>query len=284
VIQLIQDYHSMGALLPQRAHAALARGDAKVMTIRLTTAARVFDMSPTGSTAPPGWMAPTFDDSSWDHATTQACAAQTPLHYLGGSPAPTRRGVWGPNSEHTYLLRQTFVVPKAASYYGSELDYTTTAALFDNGAKIPALAINGKSLYPQVDFNSPHGQVAIVHYLQPGLNVLTAAVNPSGCSTFADVITLRMTGLQRPTPLVLSWRKVPAAARYDVEVWLVKAAPEQTITPDSEVNIATQTTGPRATLDDATMPAGTYEWRTAAVNAHGSVISHWTPAQTVTLT
>jgi hypothetical protein len=52
VIQLIQDYHSMGALLPQRAHAALSRGDGKVMTIRLTTAARVFDMSPTGSTAP----------------------------------------------------------------------------------------------------------------------------------------------------------------------------------------------------------------------------------------
>jgi hypothetical protein len=87
----------------------------------------------------------------------------------------------------------------------------------------------------------------------------------------------------RPTPLVLSWRKVPGAARYYLQVWLVKAAPGHTITPDSEVNIATQTTRPRATLDDAAMPAGTYQWRTAAVNAQGSLISRWTSAQTVTL-
>jgi hypothetical protein len=152
--------------------------------------------------------------------------------------------------------------------------------------KIPALAINGRSLYPQVDFNNPGGRVAIVQYLHPGLNVLTAAINPSNtnwCSAFEDTIILRMTGLQRADPLVLSWRKVPGAARYYLQVWLVQAAPGQTITPDSEVNIATQTTGPRAMLDDATMRAGTYQWRTAAVNAHGSVISHWTPAQTVTL-
>jgi hypothetical protein len=42
--------------------------DGKVMTIPISTAARVFDMSPTGSQPPPGWMAPSFDDSSWDHA------------------------------------------------------------------------------------------------------------------------------------------------------------------------------------------------------------------------
>jgi hypothetical protein len=83
--------------------------------------------------------------------------------------------------------------------------------------------------------------------------------------------------------VVLSWRKVPGAARYYLQFWLVKAAPGQTITLDSDVNIATQTAGPRATLDDAAMPAGTYQWRTAAVNAHGSVISRWTPPQTVTL-
>src|SRR5437763_13398947 len=71
--------------------------------------------------------------------------------------------------------------------------------------------------------------------------------------------------------------------RKTLQDWLVKAAPGQTITPDSEVNIATQTTGPRATLDDAAMPAGTYQWRTAAVNAHGSLISRWTPVQSVTL-
>ena len=48
-----------------------------------------------------------------------------------------------------------------------------------------------------------------------------------------DSIKLRMTGLQRLTPLVLSWREVPGAARYDVQVWLVQAAPGQTITLDS---------------------------------------------------
>jgi hypothetical protein len=175
------------------------------------------------------------------------------------------------------------MVPSARSYYGSELDYTTTAELFTNGAKIPGLAINGKSLYPQVDFNSQQAQVAIVHYLHPGLNVLTAAVNPSGCSAFDDSITLRMTGLQRANPLVLSWQKVPRAARYYLQVWLVTAAPGQTITPDSEVTIATQTTGPHARFEDAAMPAGTYEWRTATVGAHGSLISGWTPARTVSL-
>jgi hypothetical protein len=83
--------------------------------------------------------------------------------------------------------------------------------------------------------------------------------------------------------LVLSWRKVPGAARYDVQVWLVKAAPGQTITPDSQVNVAAQTTGLRYTLDAAALPSGTYQWRTAAVNAQGELISRWTPAQTVTL-
>jgi hypothetical protein len=69
-----------------------------------------------------------------------------------------------------------------------------------------------------------------------------------------------------------------------VQVWLVKAAPGQTITPDSEVNVAMQTTGPDATLDNVAMPAGTYQWRVAAVNAHGSLISGWTQPQTVTVT
>jgi hypothetical protein len=151
------------------------------------------------------------------------------------------------------------------------------------------LAIDGKGINGD---NSHSGQIAIEPYLHGGLNALIARIIPSSafeiptpslCNAFNDAITLRMTGLQRPNQLVLSWRKVPGASRYDAQVWLVKAAPGQTITPDSEVNIATQTTGPRATLDDATMPAGTYEWRTAAVNAHGSVISHWTPAPTVIL-
>jgi hypothetical protein len=109
----------------------------------------------------------------------------------------------------------------------------------------------------------------------PELNVLTAAILPTSCGMFDDSITLRMTGLQRPTPLVLSWRKVPGATRYYVQVCLVQAAPGQTITPDSQVNVVVRTMGLRYTLD-AAMPAGTYEWRTAAVNAHGSVISRWT--------
>jgi hypothetical protein len=54
VIQMIQDYHRMGATAPGGSaspggsHAALARADGKVMTIRMNTTARVFDMSPTG--------------------------------------------------------------------------------------------------------------------------------------------------------------------------------------------------------------------------------------------
>jgi hypothetical protein len=83
--------------------------------------------------------------------------------------------------------------------------------------------------------------------------------------------------------LGLSWHSVPGATRYYLHVWLVKAAPGQTITPDSQVNIAAQTTGLRYTLDAAAMPSGTYQWCTAAVNAQGELISRWAPAQTVTL-
>jgi hypothetical protein len=168
------------------------------------------------------------------------------------------------------------MVPKARSYYGSVLVYTSTAG-------IDKLAINGNALHPEV---LNHGRLAIEQYLHPGRNVLTGVlleIYSHSCNGLDDSITLRMTGLQRPYPLVLSWQPVKNAARYDVQVWLVKAAPGQTITPDSEVNIAAQTTGPSVMLDDAAMPSGTYQWRTAAVNAQGELISRWTPAQTVTL-
>jgi hypothetical protein len=87
--------------------------DGKVVTIRLTTAARVFDMSPTGSTAPPGWMAPTFDDSSWDHAVVakQTCL---PFKVVNRAIEPNS-AVWGPHNAGRYLLRQTFMVPKASA-------------------------------------------------------------------------------------------------------------------------------------------------------------------------
>jgi hypothetical protein len=82
--------------------------DGKVMTIRLDTTARVFDMSPTDSVAPPGWMAPSFDDSSWDHATTVESNAICTVVY--------KNGIWGPQRSDSYLFRQTFFLPKAQSY------------------------------------------------------------------------------------------------------------------------------------------------------------------------
>jgi hypothetical protein len=176
-----------------------------------------------------------------------------------------------------YLLRQTFMVPKASSYYGSVLAYTSTALL-------AMLAINGHAVQPEGPLHYWH--LAVEQYLHPGRNVVTGVLVIYAaplCNGLDDSITLRMTGLRRPNALVLTWHSVPGAARYDVQVWLVQAAPGQTITSDSEVNIARQTTGPSATLDDAAMPSGTYQWRTAAVNAHGSLISGWTPAQTISL-
>jgi hypothetical protein len=239
--------------------------DGKVMTIRLDTTARVFDMSPPGSVAPPGWTAPNFDDSSWDHAVAikQNCR----------SAAVTNSAVWGPNNADMYLLRQTFMVPKASSYYGSALAYTATASL-------TKLAVNGNALHPYV---VDRGLLAVAQYLHPGRNVVTGVLESGECSLVEDSITLRMTGLQRPNAVALSWHSVPGAARYYLQVWLVKAAPGQTITPDSQVNVAAQTTGLYYVLDAAAMPAGTYLWRTTAVNAYGALISRWTPAQTVTL-
>jgi hypothetical protein len=256
----------------------------KVMTIPMTTAARVFDMDPTGTVSPPGWMTPGFDGSVWDHATTQRCVTRSPFHspvpqpwVTSSRPSVNSGPVWGPIQGHSYLLRQTFMVPKAQSYYDSVLAFTLTVSPSPD-----LVLINGTLIY---EGDGHSDQIAIEPYLHPGLNVLTAELGPSAtsCNSFNDAITLRMTGLQRPNPLVLSWRKVPGATCYDLQVWLVKAAPGQTITPDSEVNVATQTTGPHATLDDATMPAGIYQWRTAAVNAQDSLMSGWTPVQTVTL-
>jgi hypothetical protein len=167
------------------------------------------------------------------------------------------------------------MIPKARNYYGSVLAYTASVS-------VKELAINGTMPHRDV---LDHGQLAVEQYLHPGRNVVTAVLEPYNpvCNLLQDSITLRMTGLQRPNALGLSWHSVPGATRYYLQVWLVKAAPGQTITPNSQVNIAAQTTGPRYTLDAAAMPSSTYQWRAAAINTQGELISHWTPAQTVTL-
>jgi hypothetical protein len=131
-----------------------------------------------------------------------------------------------------------------------------------------------------------HGRLAIEQYLHPGRNVLTGElleIYSNSCNGLDDSITLHMTGLQRPHALVLSWRSVPGATRYYLQVWLVKATPGQTITPDAQVNVAAQTTELYYILDAAAMPSGIYQWRTTAVNAHSAIISRWTSPQAVTV-
>jgi hypothetical protein len=169
-------------------------------------------------------------------------------------------------------------LPRATAYYGSELFLNASVK------NLYMLTINGMSVSLPVQSGfSWFGRLSITRYLHPGMNVVTfnAAGYVDSCTGISTILTLRMTGLQRPYPLILSWHPVKNAARYDVQVWLV--TPNEGVTPDDEANIAAQTRGTHYTLNDAAMPSGTYQWRTAAVNARGELISRWTPAQTVTL-
>jgi hypothetical protein len=166
---------------------------AVIMTIRMSAVAKVFDLSPTGSEAPPQWTAATFDDSAWDHAQIPSdlygCPGQN--YWPGGKP------YWGANSSDHYLFRQTFSVPRAQNYYGSQLDFATPT-------NVLTLTMNGKSLITKPWQYGGWDRIAIFRYLHRGLNVIAGEVKPSWdkynlkastCNAISFAITLRAAGV-----------------------------------------------------------------------------------------
>lgn len=183
------------------AHAQyLAR--ARVVTLSLDSTARVLDMSPLGSTLPLNWFAPTFDDSSWDHARAVSPGALACMRLRVGTPWTARAAYWGPNPADTYIFRQPFTLPRAHDYYGSELDLNARATL--------VVSVNGHSLSTGNDGSGSGQRPPVAHterysispYLQQGANVIvtyavSASPAPSApCTGIAYMVTLRATGVR----------------------------------------------------------------------------------------
>lgn len=187
---------ALGAVLvPALAHAQRP-ARALITTIRLDPAARVLDMSLTGATTPPQWSVPTFDDSSWDHAQPVAARTLARVRTYMGSAWTSQVGYWGPNGHDNYLFRQTFVLPRAHDYYGSELDITAVAYL--------GVTVNGRSIGYNASSTVPKnaGHYAIAAYLHGGTNVIAIYANAAslGSSQASSALmytaTLRATGVR----------------------------------------------------------------------------------------
>lgn len=83
--------------------------------------------------------------------------------------------------------------------------------------------------------------------------------------------------------LPFTWHAYRHAVYYDLQIWLVQAAKGQALTTHSVTNYAVRLKGTSYGLSVKMMPKGVYQWRMAATNAQGALISSWTPVGTVTI-
>jgi len=84
------------------------------------------------------------------------------------------------------------------------------------------------------------------------------------------------------TTLPVQWKPVVGAVSYDFQLWLLKAATKRRVA-GGVVNVATTFQGTLAVVDVRRMPRGVYQWRMAATDTQGSLVTGWTPSQTLTL-
>jgi len=84
------------------------------------------------------------------------------------------------------------------------------------------------------------------------------------------------------TTLPVQWKPVAGAVSYDFQLWLLKAATKRRVA-GGVVNVATTFQGTLAVVDVRRMPRGVYQWRMAATDTQGSLVTGWTPPQTLTL-
>jgi hypothetical protein len=144
-----------------------------VETMRMDGTARSLDQSSIGSVPPPLWNTPGFDDSSWVAVRPVASGVGSCVRkaiyaaYRSLYQAPI---YWGDNLADHYLFRQTFSLPKAHDYYGSEVGVVgqlgaSTVSIYVNGTQINAGYGGSSSYYQGIRYN-------VEKYLRAGRNVI----------------------------------------------------------------------------------------------------------------
>lgn len=299
-----------GSSVSLPAHASRPHSNQTSVTLPIGADTKIFDMGPgIGKTPPQGWTDPAFDDSQWDSVVTTKKLPKDKRGYID-LYFPKETGYWGPYQEDFYLFRRAFVIPAATGYHA----YVTYKGLL--GAYVHIL-FNQHTLSYTV--NNANGSdlkgYDISRWVLPGKNVLSIYAGPTldGSALYFSIhvdargvsasITATTTATALPTsaapPLTVTvpapsavvsgttlpvqWQAVPGAASYDFQLWLVKAAPGQKVSTSSVVNFATTLRGTVAVVDVHQMPRGSYQWRMAATDAQGSLLTSWTTPQALTL-
>jgi hypothetical protein len=144
------------------AHAG-AQGPARgtVETMHMDGTARSLDQSSIGSIPPPQWNTPRFDDSSWVPVRPVASGIGSCVRkaiYAVYRPSYSGAIYWGDNLTDHYLFRQTFSLPKAHDYYGSEIgvvgQFVASAfSIYINGTQVNTGYGGSSSYYQEVRYN-----------------------------------------------------------------------------------------------------------------------------------
>ncbi len=257
--------------------------DTTIITIQMGASTKVLD----STNQPASWQALGADETGWNPATPIPDGVRNCLVQKDGAWA-SAPAFWGADESRPYLFRFVFTVPVAKNYYDSTLTiaaprYVTEVYLNDR----PVSAYD----FPATTF----AHAVIATHLQPGKNILAVAArgdyssrmaDGTLCSAISAIITIHANGIQAvppsPKKLRLSWSRVPGAAYYYLQLWLVKATAEQAVTTGSPSSIATQTSGTTYTLSAQSMPTGLYQWRSGAVTRQGALIS-WSALRSIVL-
>lgn len=285
------------------------------LTVAMGPGTKALDLGPGDQRLPKpdNWYEVGYDDSAWDHAVLVAsnvldCMRQ---YVPGWGSAPT---YWGSNPFGYYLFRQTFILPQAKSYEGSTLVVggPTGAGYSSDPFAFYIVYLNGV----QIDTWQDRGlrQDIIGTNLQAGTNVLAIYAPPTNdltapnvhCSALTFTIHIHANGAVQSSPpapmppaptitlpgqnavltgpvLPFTWNAYPHAAYYDLQVWLVHAARGQKLTARSITNFAIRLRGTSYGLSVKMLPKGVYQWRMAATDAQGALISPWTSEGSVTI-
>ncbi len=291
-------------------HAQRPAGLSTVTTLTFLTspATKYYDLGPSNLQAPKDWASSGFDDAGWDPVAplppaTRGCFA--------GGNIP-KQDYWGNRQDNFHLFRYTFTLPQARNYTHSILlihaYFNMTRAYINGSRSFGPLLVSG---------SEQHDVGPLLHQ---GTNVLAIWMAPHpdrGCSGLAFKISVQAVGVVAspqttpaattatppptsaaqpltvtvPAPgavvsgtmLPVQWQPVPGAASYDLQLWLVKASPGQKVSASSVVNFAATLRGTVAIVDVHRMPRGSYQWRMAATDAQGSLVTAWTPPEALTL-
>ena len=257
------------------------------------------------------WTSPGYSDIVWDPASpvdpaVVGCAAGN----LGSWG--TRPGYWGSNPHDDYLVRQSFYLPKAASYqglltigidtywYGPD---RTANLIYVNGHLVDAFGHEG-FVTDEISKFLGSGKNVLAFHAFPAFDSSTSVNGQSTlCSAFTfdmKVAAIGMTTAPPPTmhkvlsssgsvtvsvpsqnavvagtTIPFAWHGYPLAACYYLQVWLVQPATSLPLSEAAVTDPSKRVTGQSYDLDASRMPRGVYQWRIVAVNTAGKVISSW---------